>query len=138
DLLEISSTVKPDDDHLFFQARQGVVSTLESGHLRTFTNWLCKNFDLQDDFGKPLRPEAKKFRATGSSKYIALTNNVTEASLILGNTPNTVHRHYTKGNESENNRQLQAVAHTLEGAVRCGEIQSAKQQARSILEVEVL
>ncbi|HEY0921703.1 hypothetical protein [Rheinheimera pacifica] len=138
DLLEISSLIKPDDDHLLFQCRQGLISTLETSHLRTFNNWLYKSFGLNDDFGKQLRPEAKRFRATGSSKYIALTNNVTEVSLILGNTPNTVHRHYTRGNEPQNNMQLQAVAHTLESAVRCGEIQNAKEQARSILKVEVL
>jgi hypothetical protein len=138
DLLEISSLIRPDDEHLFYQSRQGVISTLETAHLRTFNNWLFKSFGLKDDFGNQLRPEAKRFRATGSSKYIALTNNVTEASLILGNTPNTVHRHYTKGNEPENNMQLQAVAHTLESAIRCGEIQNAKEQARSILKVEVL
>lgn len=137
-LLEISSLIKPDDEHLLFQSRLGEISTLETYHLLAFTNWLCKNFELKDDYGEPLRPEAKRFRATGSSKYIALTNNVTEASLILGNTPNTVNRHYTRGNELENNMQLQAVAHTLEGAVRCGEIQDAKEQARSILKVEVL
>lgn len=137
-LLEISSLIKTDDDHLFFQSRLGVISTLEASHLQTFTNWLCKHFELKDDYGQSLRPEAKRFRATGSSKYIALTNNVTEASLILGNTPNTIHRHYTRGNESENNMQLQAVAHTLEGAVRCGEIQDAKEKTRNILKVEVL
>lgn len=138
DLLEISSLIKPDDEHLLFQCRRGVISTLEAGHLQAFNNWIHKSFELKDDFGKQLRPEAKRFRATGSSTYIALTNNVTEASLILGNTPNTVHRHYTNGNEPENNRQLQAVTHTLEGAIRCGEIQDAKQQARDILKVEVL
>jgi len=138
DLLEISSLIKPDDEHLLFQCRLGLISTLEMSHLSAFNNWLYKSFGLNDDFGKQLRPEAKRFRATGSSKYIALTNNVTEASLILGNTPSTIHRHYTRGNESENNMQLQAAAHTLERSVRCGEIQDAKEQTRNILKVEVL
>ncbi|EJH33176.1 hypothetical protein VCCP104114_1551 [Vibrio cholerae CP1041(14)] len=73
-----------------------------------------------------------------SCRYLAKTGNTTETALLLGNTPYTLSKHYSSGNQVENQKQLLAATHTIEGAARCSDINSAKEFAKKELGVEVL
>ena len=137
-LLNLSKRISPDSTHLFFQVSRGKYCPLEPRHLRDTTTWLIKNFQLVDDYGKPLRPMAKKFRASGSARYLSLTGDVIGTSALLGNTPNTLNRHYTTGNPIDNKKQLQAAVYTLEAASKCSDISESKDYAKHQLDVEVL
>ncbi|WP_444996703.1 hypothetical protein [Aliikangiella sp. IMCC44359] len=137
-LTELSHIVGNQSNHLLFQSRLNVVAPLEAPHLRVFTNWLLNHFNLLSDDGAPLRPQAKRFRASGSHRYIIATGNNLEASILLGNTPNVVSKHYSSGNESDNNQQLQAALFTLEGVVNCTDIEAAKERTKKEMNVEVL
>ena len=137
-LNSLSELVSPESEHLFFQCKGGKLAPLETYHIRTFTNWLLENFTLLSDNNLPLRPEAKKFRASGSTRYLMATDNDLEASILLGNSPSTVRKHYSSGNKSDNDAQLQAVAYTLEGAIKCSNISNAKDYAKREMEIEIL
>ncbi len=136
-LLELSNTLSS-SSHLLYQAKAGVVAPLEQSHIQTFSNWIQQTFSITSDEGKPLRPTAARFRASGSYRYLAKTGNATETALLLGNTPHTVNKHYSSGNPNENEKQLLAATYTLEGTVRCSDINSAKEYAKSELGIEVL
>ena len=137
-LNSLSKLVSPENDHLFFQCKGGKLAPLETYHIRTFTNWLLENFTLLSDNGFPLRPEAKKFRASGSTRYLMATDNDLEASIILGNSPATVRKHYSSGNKIDNDTQLQAVAYTLEGSIKCSDMSTAKDYAKREMDIEIL
>lgn len=137
-LLTLSKIVSADNTHLFYQVSRGRIQPLEPQHLNDAANWLLKNFPLIDDYGKPLKPMTRKFRASGSSRYLALTGDVIGTSSLLGNTPTTLARHYTIGNSIDNKQQLQAAVYTLEAATKCSDISESKNYAKRQLEVEVL
>lgn len=124
--------------HLLWQTKARQVAPLEPAHLQTFATWLQTTFSLQDSDGSPLRPTARKFRASGSYRYLAKTGSQAETSLLLGNTPQVVSRHYSSGNQADNNNQLLAVAYTLEGVAKCTDIQAAKAYAKQALAVDIL
>lgn len=137
-LLELSNLVAPNSDHLFFKVSRGKATSLEPSNLRDITNWLLEYFNPTDDYGKPLRPMAKRFRASGSARYLDLTGDAVGVASLLGNTPQTVSRHYTTGSPIENRKQLQAAAHTLEAVARCSDLTESKNYAKQQLDVEVL
>lgn len=137
-LLKLSNAFAPESTHLFFQVGMNKSNPLEPSHLRDISNWLQKKFQLIDDNGKPLRPMARKFRASGSARYLDLTGDAVGASILLGNTPSTLARHYTTGSPIENKKQLQAATYTLEAVSRCSNISESKNYAKKQLEVEVL
>ncbi|WDE12030.1 hypothetical protein [Thalassomonas haliotis] len=138
DLLTLTHSLFPTTSRLLHQCIDGINKPLCPNHIRSNMNWLISTFDLTDDNGQELRPEAKRFRATGSANYLALTGNSLETSQLLNNTPVVVQRHYSKGNESENNAQLQATANTLENAIKCGDIDRAREQTLEQMNLEVL
>ena len=137
-LLQLSHAIAPNSEHLFFMASRGKLKPLEPSHLKHTSTWLQSTFNLFSDDNLPLRPMAKRFRATGSARYIDLTGDYAGASILLGNTPNTLRQHYTTGNPIENKKQLQAATHTLEAVARCSDLAQAKSYAKSKLDVEVL
>jgi hypothetical protein len=137
-LLKLSNLIAPDSDHLFFKVSRGKSTPLEPSNLRDITNWLLEYFNPRDDNGAPLRPMAKKFRASGSARYLDLTGDVIGTASLLGNSPQTLSRHYTTGSPIENKKQLQAAAHTLEAVARCSDVSESKDYAKQQLNVEVL
>lgn len=138
DLITLTHVLFPDANRLLHQCLNGINKPLCPTHIRSNMNWLINIFDLTDDNGQQLRPEAKRFRATGASNYLALTGNSLETSMLLNNTPDVVRKHYSRGNESENNAQLQATANTLENAIKCGDISRAREQTLEQMNLEIL
>jgi len=136
-LLKLSQAISP-SKHLLFQATKNKVAPLEANHLSTFSKWVQSTFNLKDDSGNLLKPTNRKFRASGSYRYLMLTGSEIETSILLGNTPQVLKRHYSSGNEGENNNQLMATALTLENAVKCSGIEKAKEQTRLQLNLEIL
>ena len=111
---------------------------LESQDLSAFSKWFQTTFSLKDDNGDLLKPTNRKFRASGSYRYLMLTGSNIDTSILLGNTPQVLSRHYSSGNEGENNNQLLATALTLENSVKCSDINSAKEQTKKELNIEIL
>ena len=138
DLISLVTLLFPDEERLFHQCSLGKRQALCPGHILATVNWLTENFELTSDNGTILRPEAKRFRATGSTNYLMKTGNALETSIVLGNTPDTVSRHYSSGNKSDNNAQIQATALTLENAVRCSDISTAKRETLTQMNLEIL
>jgi hypothetical protein len=124
--------------HLLFQSKSNKVAPLEEMHISTFSKWVQSTFHLKDDNGNLLKPTNRKFRASGSYRYLMLTGSEIETSILLGNTPQVLKRHYSSGNEGENNHQLMATALTLENSIKCSGIEEAKKQTRLELDVEIL
>ncbi|WP_283129811.1 hypothetical protein [Enterovibrio norvegicus] len=137
-LLKLSNEIAPESEHLFFRVGRGKFTALEQYHLRDTTNWMLEHFNQIDDYGKPLRPMAKRFRASGSARFLDLTGDAVGTASLLGNTPQTLSRHYTKGSPIENQKQLQAATYTLEAVARCSDISESKNYAKKQLDVEVL
>lgn len=137
-LLELSRVVNANNDHLFFQVSRGNNAPLESNHLNSATNWLLINFNPLDERKHPLRPSAKRFRASGSARYLDITGDAVGTAFLLGNTPQTLSRHYSKGSPIENRKQLQAATHTMEAMVKCSDLSESKNYAKKQLDVEVL
>ena len=136
-LLKLSAVVSL-NNHLLYQVKAGKVAPLEQNHIQTFSKWIQRTFSLTTDDNKPLKPTASKFRASGSYRYLAKTGNAVETSLLLGNTPRTLNKHYSSGNTIENETQLLAATYTLEGAAKCSSINQAKEYAKKELGIEVL
>ncbi|MEF1291000.1 hypothetical protein [Vibrio sp. M260118] len=136
-LLKLSSLISS-EPHLLWRAKKGNIAPLEQGHIQNFSKWLQETFAIKSDEGEPLRPMASKFRASGSYRYLSKTGNATETALLLGNTPYTLSKHYSSGNQVENQKQLLAATHTIEGAARCSDINNAKEFAKKELGLEVL
>lgn len=136
-LLKLSAVISS-NPHLLWQTKSGKISPLEQMHVNTFSKWLQTTCSIVDDTNEPLRPTASKFRASGSYRYLAKSGSKIETSLLLGNTPQTLSRHYSSGNEAENNKQLLAVTYTIEGVVKCSDINSAKEYAQKELAVDIL
>ncbi|MBF4248718.1 hypothetical protein EA004_27725, partial [Vibrio anguillarum] len=118
-------TVVSPDAHLLYQVKAGKIAPLEQSHIQTFSKWIQQTFSLTTDDNKPLRPTASKFRASGSYRYLAKTGNAVETSLLLGNTPRTLNKHYSSGNKVENDKQLLAATYTIEGIAKCSDINQA-------------
>ncbi|RZG13762.1 hypothetical protein EXT47_16260 [Pseudoalteromonas sp. CO342X] len=138
DLITLTRTLFPTSNRLLHQCVDRVNQPLCPTHIRSNMNWLINTFELTDDNDQELRPEAKRFRATGAANYLALTGDALTTAQLLGNTPNVVQKHYSKGNESENLAQLQATANTLENAIKCGDIDDARKLTLNQMKLEVL
>lgn len=137
-ILELSIKVAPDKNKLFHASIKGEIKALEANHLSQFTNWLIKNFNLMGDNDWPLRLQAQRFRVTGSNRYLDLTNDQFATSAILNNTPDVLRKHYSSGNELDNDKQLQAVSRVLEGAAKCNSVEDAIEKAKKAMDVEIL
>lgn len=136
-LLELSHAVSS-NNHLFFQLINQQIRPLESHDLSVFSKWIQTTFSLKDDNGDILKITNQKFRASGSYRYLMLTGSDVDTSILLGNTPQVLKRHYSTGNEGDNNNQLRATALTLENIVKCSDINSAKENVRKELNIEIL
>lgn len=136
-LLKLSSLISL-KKHLLYCCESGNIRSLEFNHVQGFSQWIQKTFKLLNDSNEPLKALNRKFRVSGSYRYLTASGSEIDTSILLGNTPQVLKRHYSTGNESDNNQQLSAAAMTLENAVKCSDIDAAKNQTRIEMDVEVL
>jgi hypothetical protein len=137
-LINLSSLVSVDENRLFNVCIEGAIRPLESHVLTNFTNWVVKAFNLKADNGWPLRLQAQRFRVTGSNRYLSITGDQVGTSILLNNTPDVVRKHYSSGNEHDNNMQLQAISRVLEGVAKCKSVDEAISYSKDKMGIEVL
>lgn len=123
---------------LLITSRQSVATPMNAGDLSRFNDFLKNNFHLKDDKGEQLSPVISRFRATGS-QLMQLHFSPAISAELLGNTPNTIKRHYSEGNEFENQSMLQdAVTIMADKAMRGENIAQAKRRREKQLNVQIL
>tara|TARA_R100001377_G_scaffold85307_1_gene71433 strand:+ start:3944 stop:5674 length:1731 start_codon:yes stop_codon:yes gene_type:complete len=139
-LLEVSRLIDSSKDALLLQTiiskkRKAMTANLLGNSVKEF---MLKKFSLIDNRGKPLHPVISRFRETGSKLTIARKGDM-EAALLLDNTPDTVKKSYSKGNEFENNKMINETVSILEAKVKnkCS-VSEAKEQVKNNLDIEVL
>jgi hypothetical protein len=137
-LLKLSTLVSPDDNRLFSACIEGSIRPLEANLLTQFTNWIIKSFNLKADNGWPLRLQAQRFSVTGSNRYLSMTGDQVGTAILLNNTPDVVRKHYSSGNEHDNNMQLQAISRVLEGVTKCKSVDDAINYSKNKMGIEVL
>lgn len=138
-LLTLSTRLSPaTPGRLFHTVSSNGVIPLSSVHLAALSRFIKKHFHLTDDRGLPLHPVISRFRATGSQR-VQLIHPASRAALILGNTSRTVRRHYSSGNQSENDRMLQDTVTILSHKARyCEDTEAAKARRRKESGVRIL
>ncbi len=118
-IIKISALIDPSPDALLIlNARGGKADPITYNTTSYFNIWLTKKFGLLNDLNAPLVPQAKRFRATGTYRFLIHTGDDLKTAAIAGNTPQVIKRHYSSGNRHENNLQLQASSNTLENIAR--------------------
>ncbi len=121
---------------LTFRNRQA--APMRAAELIVFNNFLQDNFHLRDDKGARLSPVISRFRATGS-QIMQLHHSPVMSAELLGNSPRTVRRHYSEGNEFDNQSMIQDAVSVMADKARYGEsIQQAKRRRETLLEVHIL
>lgn len=138
-LLNISKSIDPSDDALLFQR---VIlnnrSKITSPMLTSFNQFIEKTLKLRGSNGKKIPYQISRFRETGAQNFMVKEGSF-ETSLLLDNKPDTVKRHYSKGNKIENQAMLQDSTSILEIQSRNKEgVYQAIEQRKSELNVKVL
>lgn len=111
---------------------------MQAGELSVLNKFIEENFHLRDDKGDRLTPVISRFRATGS-QIMQLHHSPAMSAELLGNSPRTVRRHYSDGNEFDNQSMLQDAVSVMADKARFGEsIQQAKRRRETLLEVHIL
>lgn len=139
-LLKVSIQIAPEKGGLLLPFwHHGRVKLLDGKKLAGFKKgWLSKNFPMIDCKGENLTPVVQRFRATGALLMLA-RGGIMESAIALGNTPQTVARHYSSGNAYENDKMLQETSLTLEYFAKGrSTVAAAKKKAMEHLNVTVL
>lgn len=137
-LIKVSKAVSVDSVLLFQTGAFNRTTPLSASHLQCFNKFLKTKFNLTDDKGCRLSPVISRFRATGSQLMQVHYSHIQAASL-LGNSPQTTRRHYSEGNEYDNQCMLQdSVSILADKAKYGGSIEFAKDRRRNDLKVEIL
>lgn len=124
--------------HLLITARNSQVAPMSAGELTRFNNFLQEAFNLKDDKGEILRAAISRFRATGS-QMMQLHHRPALSAELLGNTTRTVRRHYSEGNEFDNQSMIQdAVSVMADKAWHEESTDMAKLRRKEDLGVEIL
>jgi len=139
-VMHISQLINTSNDALLLNTViEGVISPLTAARLSDFNKWLVKTFNLRDDCGQVLGPLVSRFRASGTSRFLALTGDPLKVAITAGNSPQVVRRHYSSGNRHDNDLQIQATALVLENSTRLRSgIESAKQATRIHMQMNIL
>jgi hypothetical protein len=139
-ILLFSTLLDPGPDALLLLwLKKGKPTPLDYSVLWVFNRWLERTFRLRDDFGRLLRPQVQRFRASGISRLQAWTGGALEPAIVADNTPQIIEGPYATGNKYENDLEIQATSHTLESAARRRQgVPDAKEAAKKLLKVEVL
>ncbi|EIP1509239.1 hypothetical protein LRT13_004614, partial [Salmonella enterica] len=137
-LLKVSKAISVESNLLFQSGSCNRITPLSAVHLQNFNSFLKKNFRLTDDKGLSLSPVISRFRATGS-QFTQLHYSHTHSASLLGNSPKTTRKHYSEGNEYQNQSMLQdSVSVFADKAVNGGNIETSKKRIKSELNVEIL
>lgn len=123
---------------LLITYRHSQAASISAGELSNFNAFLNDNFHLKDDKGERLSPVISRFRTTGS-QIIQLHHSPAMSAELLGNSSRTIRRHYSEGNEFENQSMLQdAVSVMADKALHGESIAQAKRRRKNALNVEIL
>ncbi len=123
---------------LLITMRDSCASPLRAEELSRFNIFLRETFNLKDDKGEQLRAVISRFRATGS-QMMQLHRHPAISAELLGNTPRTVRRHYSEGNEFDNQSMIQDAVSVLADKAWYGEnTEQAKLRRKDDLGVEIL
>lgn len=123
---------------LLMTIRQSRASPLRAEELSRFNNFLHEYFNLKDDKGGRLRAVISRFRATGS-QMMQMHHQPAISAELLGNTLRTVRRHYSEGNEFDNQSMLQDAVSVMAEKAWYGEnTEQAKRRRKESLGVEIL
>ncbi|EKM5743697.1 hypothetical protein PU345_002989 [Enterobacter kobei] len=138
-LLKVSTKLSPEPGSLLFQVyNENGLSPVSASHLRAFNLYIDDFFHLVDDKNCRLHPIISRFRATGSQTAQIHHSHMYTARL-LGNTPNTVRRHYSEGNEFENNAMMQDALLIFSDMAKKGiSVDTAKERQKKKLNILVL
>ena len=107
-LLKVSTAIDNSKDALLFQlCITNDVVPISSSTLSSFNQRFIRRYHpMTDDRGNELLPKISRFRQTGS-QLSQINQGELASSIILGNTPNVIQKHYTTGNHHDNNKMLQ-------------------------------
>ncbi|EMN1411340.1 hypothetical protein JW310_19470 [Enterobacter cloacae subsp. cloacae] len=138
-LLKVSTKLSPEPGSLLFQVyNENGLSPVSASHLRAFNLYIDDYFHLVDDKNCRLSPIISRFRATGS-QVAQVHHSHMHAARLLGNTPSTVRRHYSEGNEFENNAMMQdALLIFADMAEKGISVDTAKERQKDKLNIPVL
>jgi hypothetical protein len=142
-LLHVSGIIathwaKAEVPRLLITIRQSRASPLRAEELSRFNIFLRKNFSLKDDKGEPLRAVISRFRATGS-QMMQLHHRPALSAELLGNTPGTIRRHYSEGNEFDNQSMIQDAVSVMADKARYDEnTEQARLRRKEELGVAIL
>lgn len=96
--------------------------------------WVEKHFTFTDQTGRQLRPIISRFRETGA-QVTTYHQGEMKNGVMLGNTPSTRKKNYSKGNKITNNGMMQDVMSIREEEIKGG---ISTKEAQSNLGIEVL
>lgn len=137
-LLKVSKAISVSSNLLFQTALLNRTTRLTAYHMQTFNNFLKATFNLTDDKGFNLTPIISRFRATGS-QLIQFHYSHTQVASLLGNLPQTTRKHYSEGNEYQNQSMLQETVSILaDKAKHGGNIQQSKLRIKNEFNIEIL
>ncbi|TDX15908.1 hypothetical protein EDF88_3355 [Buttiauxella sp. BIGb0552] len=137
-LLDVSKAISVKSKLLFQAGSSNRTTPLSAVQLQNFNRFLKKYFGLTDDKGLSLSPVISRFRATGSQLTQLNYSHIHSASL-LGNSPKTTRKHYSEGNEYENQSMLQdSVSVFADKALNGGNIETSKKRIKNELNIEIL
>lgn len=113
-LLTISQKLDSSPNALLFQkVIANKKSQLSSATLTSFNQFTRKTLWLRNINGEVIPYQISRFRETGAQTFM-VNNDSHAASLLLDNQPNTIKKHYSKGNTVENRSMLQDSTSILE------------------------
>ncbi|MEH0689931.1 hypothetical protein H4F17_12765 [Vibrio cholerae] len=138
-LLNISKLIDPSDDALLFQRSiLNKRTKITSPMLTSFNQFVEKTLMLRGSDGKKISYQISRFRETGAQNFMVKEGSF-ETSLLLDNNPDTVKRHYSKGNKIENQAMMQDSTSILEIQSRNKEgVSKAIEQRKSEINVKLL
>lgn len=124
--------------NLLITFRKSQAVCMSAVELNNFNKFLNMNFHLKDDKGEKLTPVISRFRATGS-QIMQLHHTPAMSAELLGNSSQTVRRHYSEGSEFDNQSMIQDAVSVMENKARYREnIAQAKHRRKETLKVEIL
>ncbi|ECJ0461875.1 hypothetical protein FMF97_17555 [Salmonella enterica] len=124
--------------NLLITFRNSQPAPMRASELTRFNIFLRDNFNLKNDKGEFLSPVISRFRATGS-QMMQLHHHPAMSAELLGNTPRTVRRHYSEGNEFDNQSMLQDAVSVLANKASYDEnTEQAKCRRKESIGVEIL
>ncbi|MGR5549608.1 hypothetical protein [Vibrio sp. DNB22_12_1] len=138
-LLNISKIIDDSDDAPLFQrVIANERSRITSPMLSSFNQFMEKTLKLRGKYGQKIPYQISRFRETGAQTFM-VKGDTFETALLLDNQPNTVKKHYSKGNKIENRAMMQDSTSVLEIQSRNQQsVVQAINQRKSELNVKVL